>query len=288
MKILITGGRGYLGTIFTKVFQKKYDIICLDINELDITKKDQVESVFQQHKPDIVLHFAAVAVTKFCNENPELAHSINVDGAVHIAEACKHIGAKLVFASTEQVFNGNAEIGPFDENDTPIPNTMYGKNKIEAEALIKEILNDVWILRFAWVFGLPEYNAKPSDNILTSTIISMMTNQKIDVPTNEFRGMSYVYELVHNIEKVFSIPFGTYHFGSDNPLERYEIVKLIFETLSSEEHFNTMVQKVPNPYGERRDVRLDCAKLTQQGIEFSSTPDAIKQCLADFGYIKLN
>jgi len=286
MKILITGGQGFVGKRFKKVFQEKYEILNPGSKELDITDRNAIFNYFKEHKPDVVFHFAAIAETNFCNENKELAEKINVEGAIFVGEACKEYGSKLVFASTEQVFNGNSEIGPYKEEHIGIPNTVYGQNKLDAEIKLKKILNELWILRFTWIFGLPEYQLDTPAEILNSTIKSIIKDKKIEIASNEFRGMAYVYDIVKNLEKVFNLPYGTYHFGSENNLERYDVVKYIFSLLSTEEKFNSLVIKTPNKYGDRRDLRLDCSKIKKYGIEFSDTKDSIKTCLIDFGYIK--
>ncbi|MGL5350299.1 MAG: SDR family oxidoreductase [Cetobacterium sp.] len=286
MKILITGGEGFLGKRFKKEFQNKYEILNPGSEKLDITNKNEIFEYFEKNRPNIVFHFAAIAETKFCNENKELAQKINVDGAIFIAEACKQYNCKLVFASTEQVFNGNIEDGPYKEDQLSIPNTVYGQNKLDAEFKLKDILPELWILRFTWIFGLPEYKLDTPAEILNSTIKAILKNKKIEIDSNEFRGMAYVYDIVSNLEKVFDLPYGTYHFGSENDFERYDIVKYIFELISTKEKFEELVKKVPNKYGDKRDLRLDCSKLKEHGIEFSDTKTAIRNCLIDFGYIK--
>lgn len=286
MKILITGGQGFLGTRFKKIFEKKYEILNPGSRELDITDKNAVFNYFKVNKPNIVFHFAAIAETDFCNEHKEIAEKINIQGAVFVGEACKEYNSKLIFASTEQVFNGNIENGPYKEEDIAIPSTVYGQNKLDAEKKLKEILDELWILRFTWIFGLPEYQLDTPAEILNSTIKSIIKDKKIEIAANEFRGMAYVYDIVKNLEKVFNLPYGTYHFGSENNIERYEIVKYIFTLLSTEEKFNRLVKKVPNKYGDKRDLRLDCSKIKKYGINFPITKDSIKNCLVDFGYIK--
>ncbi|GAM70583.1 dTDP-4-dehydrorhamnose reductase [Vibrio ishigakensis] len=157
-KILITGAKGFFGTRFINRYQNEFEIAGLDVQQLDITDKTAVDATFAELKPDYVIHAAAIAVTDFCNQHPDVAHKVNVQGAINVANACKASGSKLVFISTEQVFNGNPEAGPYTEQDTPVPDTVYGQNKLEAESELKSILEEMWILRFTWLFGLPERN----------------------------------------------------------------------------------------------------------------------------------
>ncbi|MCG7586436.1 sugar nucleotide-binding protein, partial [Photobacterium sp. OFAV2-7] len=127
-KILLTGANGFFGTRFIKAYQHQFDIYATDVEQLDITDKEQVMATFAEIQPDYVIHAAAIAVTDFCNKHPDIARKVNIDGAVNVAEACRQYGSKLVFISTEQVFNGNKEPGPYSETDTPVPDTVYGQN----------------------------------------------------------------------------------------------------------------------------------------------------------------
>lgn len=286
MKILITGGKGFLGSTFYRLFSSKYSILALGSKDLDVTDENRVYQALAEFKPDVLIHMAAKAETKFCEENAALAHRINVNGAIYAARACKKIGARMIFTSTEQIFNGNKEDGPYNENHSPLPNTVYGQNKLEAEIKVKEILNDLWILRFTWIFGLPEHGIKLPGEILFSTVKSLMEGREIGVSENEYRGMSYAYEIAENLEKVFSLPYGTYHFGSHNRRERYEIVKFIVTRLAGEKTAEKLVKKKPNPYGSKRDIRLDCGKISTLGVNFMPSEEALLRCLSDFGYIK--
>ena len=287
-KILITGGRGFFSSRLAKYYKDKYIIYAPGRNELDITNGKDVVQMFEDFKPDIVIHAAAIAVTDFCNKNPEKAHIINVDGAVNVAQACKKIGAKLVFISSEQVFNGNKESGPYSEEDKAVPDTVYGQNKLEAEGLLKDILNELWIVRFTWLFGIPERNCGMSNNILWDTISKIMKNEKIIVSSNEFRGMTYVYNMIENFEKLFMSPYGTYHLGSINNNSRYEVVKKIFIKLGLEKRLDELVVEDREKYAQNpRDIRLDTSKAEKAGMTFYSTDEALEICIKESGlYIK--
>ena len=285
-KILLTGGLGFFCTRFVARYKNDYEVLVTDKDNLDITDSENVLKVFNEFKPDYVIHAAAIAVTDFCNKNPEIARKINVDGAINVAKACKEIGAKLVFISSEQVFNGNLEAGPYDEEHTPIPDTVYGQNKLEAEGLLKEILDELWIVRFTWLFGMTEKNMNMASNILWETVTSLLKGEKIYASPNEFRGMTYVAEMVENVEKVFSLPYSTYHLGSVNELSRYEIVKHILTEMGLENRIDEVLVKDEQKYKDSpRDVRLNTEKARKNGLEFSITKDGLTKCIKDY---KLN
>lgn len=288
-KVLVTGGKGFLGSRFEKMFKDKYELLMASVNDLDVTKKENVDSVFDSFKPDYVIHAAGIPNQQFCIEHPELAHAVNVDGAVYVAEACKRVGAKLVFISTEQVFNGSNEPGPYKEEDTPIPDTVYGENKLECERLLKDILNEYWVVRFTWLFGLPERGCAIGSNILWDTIQSIIKNQPIKVSEYEFRGMSNVNEICENLERLWSLPYGTYHFGSVNNNGRYEIVRHIMKELGlSDERISQLLIADNSKYNvdHIRELRLDVSKSANLGLKFTPTKVSITKCLKEFSIIK--
>ncbi|MBC7002425.1 NAD(P)-dependent oxidoreductase [Photobacterium sp. BZF1] len=283
-KLLITGAKGFFGTRFIQRYQHEFDILGLDVEQLDITDKPAVDSTFAQFKPDYVIHAAAIAVTDFCNKHPDVAHKVNVGGAINVANACKAQGAKLVFISTEQIFNGNPEAGPYTEQDTPVPDTVYGQNKLEAEHELKSILDEMWVLRFTWLFGLPERHTSINPNVLWNAMQALTNGEVMQERRNEFRGLTYVHELIEQFPKIFTIPYGTYHTGAHNPVSRYDIAAHILGELGQEARLGELLEVNDAP--KTRDVRLDTSKLAAQGVTFTESKLAITKCLREFHFIK--
>ncbi len=282
-KILITGAKGFFGTRFINRYQGEFEILGLDVEQLDITDNQAVIATFADFQPDYVIHAAAIAVTDFCNKHPDVAHKVNVQGAINVAKACKEHGAKLVFISTEQVFNGNPEKGPYSELDQPVPDTVYGQNKLEAEKELASILEEMWVLRFTWLFGLPERNTTINPNVVWNTLQALVNGQVMQERRNEFRGLTYVHELIEQFPKIFTIPYGTYHTGAHNPASRYEIAEHILTELGQQERLNELLEAADAP--KTRDVRLDTSKLADQGVVFTESKDAITKCLKEFHFI---
>lgn len=287
-KIIITGGAGFVGSRFKKMWEKEYIVLNPGSKELDVTDEAAVRELILGEKPDYVLHMAGIPNQQFCIEHPELAHAVNVDGSIYVAKACKEVGAKLVFISTEQIFNGSEEPGPYTEESTPVPNTVYGENKLEVEKLLPEYIDECWILRFTWVFGLPERGCKMGANILWDTIDAVIKNKTIVTTEYEFRGMTDVKEICANLVKVFDLPYGTYHFGTRNDCGRYEIVKHIMTEMGVPEEVIAEKLVIDNSKfnaDNRRELRLDNAKITELGITFTPTKEAITSCLKEFSMI---
>ncbi|QCX33145.1 NAD(P)-dependent oxidoreductase [Caloramator sp. E03] len=285
-KILLTGGKGFFSTRFYERYKNEYEILSLGKEEFNVCDEEKVFEVFSRFKPDYVIHAAAIAVTEFCNKNPEIARKVNVDGTAFVARACREFGSKLVFISSEQVFNGNIKMGPYSEEDIPVPNTVYGQNKLEAEKIIKETICEYWILRFTWLFGMPERNMGMASNILWETVSTLIKGERIYASPNEFRGMTYIYDMVENIIKVFDIPYDTYHIGSSNDMSRYDVVKHILTEMGLSSRIDEVLIKDEEKYKNfPRDVRLDTSKINKYGIVFPSTKDAITRCIKEY---KLN
>lgn len=283
-KVLLTGGLGFFCTRFSARYNNEFEILSTDKDDLDITDKVKVMEAFKKFKPDYVIHAAAITVTDFCNNHPEIAYKINVDGAINVAKACKNVGAKIVFISTEQVFNGNKEKGPYSEEDKPISNTVYGKNKLEAEKFLSEILDELWILRFTWLFGMSERGFNINANIMWNTVKALLKGEKIYASPYEFRGMTYITQMIENMKKVFDIPYGLYHAGSKNENSRYDIVKRILIEMGLESRIDEILVKDESKYNENspRDLRLNTEKAREHGLVFTTTEEGIKDCIRDY------
>lgn len=284
-KILLTGSNGFFASRFYIYYKDKYEILPLGHTDLDITDETKALEIMKNFNPDYVIHTAAIADTGLCERNPELSYEINVKGSINIAKACSLMKSKLVYLSSEQIFNGNFESGPYDENHIPNPNTIYGKHKLEAEDTLKGIIDELWILRLTWLFGFPEKNCKVSSNIIWNVVSSVLKDKKIKLTTNEFRGMTYVYDLIENFHKIINLPYGIYHTGSENDLSTYDIAFHILKEIGLEHKTGIYLEKDIDKYKEHpRDLRISNSKLKNHNIILPKTEDAIKNCLKDFNY----
>ncbi len=283
-RVFVTGGNGFIGTRFREAHHHSFEILSTDIGELNILEKEKVYDALNLFKPDYVIHAAAIALTDFCNQNPDKCREINVIGTLNVASACKRVGAKMVFLSSEQIFNGNPESGPYKETDIPRPDTVYGKNKLEAEKLLKDELDEYWIIRFTWMFGIPERYRPVVANIFWDTVKIALRGKRMKVPCNEYRGLTYIGEVMDQFNRIYDIPYGTYHLGSHNELSRYDVVCLILKGLGLGGRIDELIEKDEEKYADKpRDARLDTMKIRQHGFKFSDTRDAIRKCIEEYG-----
>ena len=271
-KILVTGGAGFFASRFTEFYKNKYDIIALKRQDLDITSELKTIEAIGNIKPDFVLHTAAIADTGKCENNPELSYSINAKGTENVAKGCNKAGSKLLYLSSEQIYNGNIEAGPYSEETKPEPNTIYGKHKFESELKVQEILEEAWILRLTWLFGLPEKCGKVNSNAVWNVVSSALKSEKIKVPYHEYRGMTYVYDLLKNMDKIINIPYGIYNTGSENDLSSYEIATLVLREMGLELRIEELLIKDEERFKNHpRDLRITNKKLRDIGVTFLTT-----------------
>jgi dTDP-4-dehydrorhamnose reductase len=127
-----------------------------------------------------------------------------------------------VFLSTEQIYNGRTDEGPFTEEDEPLCVTTYGNSKLETEAFLNGNIENRLILRLSTMFGLPMPGVRPSANAMTKAWNAMRTGTPAKFTPHEKRGMTYIMHLADHLEKLLELPSGTYHVSSANTMTTYE------------------------------------------------------------------
>ncbi|MFM8858418.1 MAG: dTDP-4-dehydrorhamnose reductase, partial [Actinomycetota bacterium] len=154
MKLLITGARGQLGRELTAVASASGEApIAVDLDALDITKRDAVHDALVEMRPDVVINCAAMTAVDACEEREDEAMSVNGHAVRWIAEACDAIGARLVQISTDYVFDGT-KAGPYTESDVPNPQSVYGRTKLVGEQAALDLGEAGLVVRTSWVCGL--------------------------------------------------------------------------------------------------------------------------------------
>jgi len=152
MKILIAGSRGMLGADLMETFGPVYETTGVDLPGLDITRPEQCHAKLKELRPDIVINAAAFTQVDACESREQEAFEVNGYGAGNLAMAAASVGALLVHYSTDYIFDGRKK-GPYVEEDTPNPQSVYGKSKLLGETLIRRNCPDHLILRTSWLFG---------------------------------------------------------------------------------------------------------------------------------------
>lgn len=283
--IMLTGAEGFFASRFIQYYKDKYNIIALSHKKLNICDEQKTINTIREINPKYLIHAAAISDTGMCERDPGLSYNVNVRGTINIAKGCEVSHTKLIYLSSDQVYNGNSEMGPYNEECAAMPNTVYGKHKIQAENAICEIIEDVTILRLTWLFGLPERNLKTNSNIIWNLVKGALKNESITLPVNEYRGITYVYDLLNNFGKILYLPKGIYNTGSENNLSTYEVAKIVLERMGLAWRIEELLIKDMERYKETpRDLRISNKKLRNHNIYFTSTEESVSKCISDFSY----
>ena len=223
MKILITGSNGMLAHDLINTLQERHDLILTTSKTLDITDKKQTIDYIRDKKPDLVINSAAYTDVDGCEENQDLAYSVNGEGVRNLALACRDIDCPLVHISTDYVFDGSAT-EPIREDGEIGPISVYGKSKLEGEEAIQEILDKYFIIRTAWLYGINGRN-------FPKTMLELAENHpEITVVYDEVGTPTYTPDLAEGISQLIETDYyGIYHLTNSGSCSWCEFARYIFE-----------------------------------------------------------
>src|SRR5258708_1772011 len=223
-KTLITGGNGMVGSYFD--FGIKFDHATLDI-----TDPIQVEKIFNEHKPKVVIHLAAATDVDRCEREPQYAYLVNGVGTWNVASAAKKIGAKVIYISTVYVFDGKKK-GPYVEDDEPSAPNYYGRSKYFGEVIIQGLLNDYLIIRAGWMIG----GGPDKDKKFIAKIIKQLGQSEIKAVTDMVGSITYGKDLAAKIKELILAPQTApkiLHAFNEGFASRYDIAAEIGKTMGS-------------------------------------------------------
>lgn len=221
-RILITGASGFVGSRVTEYLRDKYTLLTPSHGELDITSAEAVERFIQTNRPDVILHLAAISNTGYCEEHPDESMLVNVTSVGNIAKSAARHSVKLVFFSSDQIYNGNLEPGLLSENIPTAPENHYGRHKKLAEELALSICPDCVALRATWMYDMERPGMNTHGNFVINLQKAIETNTPVRLAIREYRGITWVDEVVRNIPFAFELPGGVYNFGAENLMNTYE------------------------------------------------------------------
>ncbi len=271
MKILVIGHKGMLGTDLMKILDSQHKLWGKDIDELDITRKEEVQKVLGEVKPSLVINVAAYTKVDQCEEAKELAYAVNAEGAKNLALGCKEKNIRLLHLSTDYVFDGQKD-SPYREDDCPLPLSAYGKSKFSGEEYIKEVLDNFLIVRTAWLYGLNGTN-------FVRTILNIADREKELKVVDDQRGSpTNTVDLAFAIAKLITLDRrGIYHITNQGSCSWYQFAKRILQLSNIEKKVTPIAtESLKQPAKRPPCSVLDCRKFEQDtGHRMRSWEDAL-------------
>ena len=284
MKILITGANGMLAKEVKEKFNEDNELTLTDVAELDITNEKMVYDFITNLKPDLIINCAAYTAVDKAEENFDLADRINGDGPTNLAKAAKAVGSKLVHISTDYVFGGDLDLSKsYKEDDEKKPVTAYGITKLHGEQGIQNNLEDYYIFRTAWLYGL-------GGNNFVKTMTKLGTERdELSVVSDQHGSPTYAKDLTEIIYQAVykKIPYGVYNATNEGFTTWYDFTKEILaeqgieckvNPVTTAEYIEMMkVTQAKRPFNSQ----MSKDKLKQAGISVPEWKDGLRRYLEE-------
>lgn len=267
MKVLVTGVKGQLGYDVVKRLEKS-GIECrgVDIQDFDLTNEEETKKYLLSYQPDAVIHCAAYTAVDKAEDEREKCYKINVTGTRYLAESCRALGSKMVYISTDYVFDGQGT-EPFEVTDTPNPINYYGQVKYEGELEVKKAVDKFFIIRISWVFGIN------GGNFVKTMIRLGKENARQKVVSDQIGSPTYTYDLARLIrDMVVTEKYGIYHATNEGYCSWAEFASEIFKKAG----LATDVNPIKTEDYPSRAIRPKNSRLSKKGLDlagFKRLPD---------------
>lgn len=286
MKVLVTGVKGQLGyDVVGELTKRGHEAVGVDIDEMDITNAEAVGNVIGEAAPDAVIHCAAWTAVDAAEdeENVSKVRAVNVDGTRNIAEICKKINCKMIYISTDYVFDGQGSEPWKPDCKDYAPLNVYGQSKLDGELAVSEILEKYFIVRIAWVFG------KNGGNFIKTMLNIGKKYPELKVVCDQIGTPTYTYDLARLlVDMVETEKYGYYHATNEGGyISWYDFACEIFRQAGYDTKVNPVtteeygISKAARPFNSR----LDKSKLIENGFEpLPSWQDALARYLKEIEY----
>lgn len=276
MKVLVTGAKGQLGTdLMNELAKRGIEGIGVDVQEMDITDAEACRRVIKNSGADAVIHCAAYTAVDAAEDNVELCRKVNGEGTRNIARVCRDLNIKMMYISTDYVFNGQGE-RPWEPDDYREPLNVYGQTKYEGELAVEELVENFFTVRIAWVFGRGK-------NFIKTMLRLGRENGAVNVVNDQIGSPTYTYDLARLlVDMIQTEKYGRYHATNEGICSWYEFACEIFRQAGMTEVKVTPVSSGQFQAKAKRPMnsRMSKEKLTEEGFErLPSWQDALGRYL---------
>ena len=265
MRILVTGVKGQLGhDVVNEMKKRGLDPVGVDLEEMDITDKEACAKVITEAKVDAVIHCAAYTAVDAAEDNVELCRKVNSQGTRNIAEVCRDLDIKMMYISTDYVFDGQGT-RPWEPDDARNPLNVYGQTKYEGELAVEELVKKFFTVRIAWVFGVNGKN-------FIKTMLRIGKERGADsVVDDQIGSPTYTYDLARLlVDMIQTEKYGRYHATNEGLCSWYEFACEIFRQAGMDQVKVTPVHTSEYPASKAKrpmNSRMSKEKLTENGFE---------------------
>ena len=267
MKVLVTGTKGQLGfDVCNELTRRGIENQGIDRDECDITNKQAVLDYIYNYAPDVVVHCAAYTAVDRAESEEHVCRRVNRDGTEYIALACKTINAKMVYISTDYVFNGEGDKF-FEVDDETGPLNMYGLTKLEGEEQVRKILEKYFIVRISWVFGVN------GNNFINTMLRLSGGNKELKIVADQIGSPTFTYDLAPLIcDMIETEKYGIYHATNEGECSWAEFAEHIFKVAGQ----NVLVHHITTEEYPTKAVRPKNSRLSKKSLDeagFKRLPD---------------
>jgi len=261
--IIVTGAKGQLGgDVCRELEKRKISFLGIDREELDITDENSVKAFFEVNMATALIHCAAYVAVDKAEDEKELCFAVNEKGTENLAKVCKRHGIKMLYISTDYVFDGEGE-APFLPEDKKGPLGVYGLSKLRGEEAVKANLENYFILRTSWVFG------ERNTNFIATMLRLAEIRSEISVVCDQIGSPTYSKDLAALIcDMIVTELYGTYHGTNEGFCSWYDLAKKAFDTATKKITVKPVTsEEYPTKATRPKNSRLSKECLTQSGFK---------------------
>lgn len=276
MKVLVTGVKGQLGyDVVEQLSVRGIECKGVDIDDFDLTDASAVMNYITDYAPDVIVHCAAFTAVDKAEEARDVCYKVNVKGTANVRAAAEKLNAKLMYFSTDYVFDGSGE-RPWEPDDKADPCNYYGLTKYEGEVAL-DGYEKLFILRISWVFGLN------GNNFIKSMLKLSQTRDELSVVADQIGSPTYTADLAILIcDMIATEKYGTYHVSNEGYCSWAEFAEFIFENTGKKVKVNHIsTEQYGAPAVRPKNSRMSKQKLIDNGFSLLPTwQDATMRYLA--------